>query len=191
MNDDQFPNTASGLLGSVPRLMPVGVAIIAVSMVAFWNLSAEHDDWAIYVVLAVGACIGLVLGFRHSRAGHDTALRSAFGVGWRIGAIWILVAGVVEYVVTDQTATFTVLKFPEVFLPLAAIVAIAFYVSHYVVAWARRLHRVSLSDRALNVVLGLTGIVIATAFGIAGLLTDQTFEKGGKETHEVPQSQAE
>ncbi|MCY4152938.1 MAG: hypothetical protein OXE94_11995 [Aestuariivita sp.] len=151
-----------GNMDSGPWLLPIFVTLIAVSMAVYWGLPEENDQAAIYFVWAVSVCVGAILGSRYGRIGNTAVVSSALSAGLRLGIVWLLLAGMVEYVLTDKTATHTVnFLFPRVLLALLALTAVSFYLSNYATVYIQRIKGIDGFDRRLSVYIGMGGIILS------------------------------
>lgn len=146
--------------------------VLTLATIVFWGLSPK--DVNVYPATGVSVLLGLVLGFRTERPTRDLGgawpLKTAFGVAWRIGGAWVVLLGVIEYIVTDRTSTLTMAKFPEIFVLSGLGVGGAFLIG-YLVGVARSM--VDSGKRPpigtiLNGLIGIVGIVLG-GLQVAGL----------------------
>jgi len=166
INGNPSDTSILGELDSGPWLLPITVTTIAICMIAYWVLPVKTDQRAIYAICAVGAWVGIIIGMRHSSTEHKNVLRPALNTGFRLGIIWIVIAGIVEYVLTDQTSSHTADNFPAVIIPLITVTVIVFCLSHYITLYVQRILKINIPDRLLGIFLNLTGIVVSL-IGIA------------------------
>ena len=107
------------LTASTTTLITSGFGL-ATATGLYWMLPIGPDILAVYMAIGITTILGLALGYR----AQSLAVRpftAAIGVSWRIGLAWVLLAAVVEFVVTDFTASMTMNAFPIIFLPTLTI----------------------------------------------------------------------
>ena len=144
-------------------------------------------QWGLFVVGLSGTAIGFMLGYHTQRENWEnlslfsawSMYKMAFGVAWRIGTIWVVLAGCIEYGVTFNisdlpTTSVTVTHYPVIFSFFTSIIASGFS-SGYIAfaAWNRiRVRASSVSVLHIwNVVRTLLASHIVTALtGIAALI---------------------
>lgn len=144
-------------------LLFVAGIVLTLATIVFWGLSPK--DVNVYPATGVSVLLGLVLGFRAERVKRDLngvwPLKTAFGVAWRIGGAWVILLGVIEYLVTDRTSTITMAKFPEIFVLSGLGVGGAFLVG-FLLGVARSMVD---SGKCPSI-----GIILNGLIGIAGLV---------------------
>ena len=157
------------------RLFAVVSTITAgLGMTAFALFLSDElpvGQWGLFVVVLSGTAVGVVLGCHTQQANRSSysvssMYKMAFGVAWRVGTIWVVLAGCIEYGVTLNTATLptttvTVTNYPAMFLFFTGIIASGFFFTYIALAtWNRiRVKTLSVSNFHIwNVVATLTGI---------------------------------
>ena len=79
--------------------------ILMGAAVLFWTLEVGPDISGIYIGICTTTILALILGYRAQSLGARP-FRAAYGVAWRIGAAWVVLAAIAEFATTDLTATF-------------------------------------------------------------------------------------
>ena len=135
--------------------------ILMGAAVLFWTLEVGPDISGIYIGICTTTILALILGYRAQSLGARP-FRAAYGVAWRIGAAWVVLAAIGEFVATDLTATVTVNIFPVIFIPTVVIVAPTLLIGYVLgIVWHKATWEVIRRD-----ILPIVGILIA----VAGLL---------------------
>lgn len=126
------------LLAVRSTLSESAAIVLVLSIVALvgWSLSWLPDSPtnSIGPILSFAACVllGGLLGHRAATAKRTRPVRLAFGVAWRIAAIWVILASVAEYIWTDQTSTATLIRFPSTFILALSGTSGMFLVTYFV-----------------------------------------------------------
>ena len=150
---------ARQLLGSHKGLLvSAGLLQIAVIFI-WWASSAPLDRWVQAVGYLISAVVGAALGYRGQ-------IKAAFGVGWRIAAIWFVLWGVIEYLMAGQNSAWTTAKFVEIFIGHGLIIIGFFQLSNFVHAWSE-----SDNPPTLIGVISVFGSIAAVASVIIALAT--------------------
>lgn len=124
---------AATLLNDNIGITVAGGLIWLFGIFLFWVSPPLLDNWALVLSLSISSVlVGCLLGYRVRASGFIQVLRVSFGVGGRVAGFWFVGAGLVEYFVTDWTATATVVQFPGLLLSTFGIVVVAFLVPYLV-----------------------------------------------------------
>ena len=101
-------DSAASVIESNKRAVAAASIIFSVGMGVFWVLD-NPVDWDVFFIniFLSAAIIGSVLGYRCQGQNQARVTALAYPVSWRIGCIWIVLAAIVESVVTDFTVAYT------------------------------------------------------------------------------------
>ena len=120
MNEDRANEVAGRVPVGAPSLLRANIqtvvalaAIMVMGMILLalsppWDL--VKSGWGLFLATLATLILGGILGYRVQQLGGDLPLKTlfgvAFGVAWRIGAIWIVLVGCVEYGMTSLSVSF-------------------------------------------------------------------------------------
>ena len=103
------------------------VSSLAFVGATFWYWSLPQ--WIEPEAISAAAMVTIFLSFSLGRTARQLGIgigRAAFGVSWRIGCIWVVLAAIVESIVSsNHDAATTVIRFPFLFVPTVVISEIA------------------------------------------------------------------
>ncbi len=154
-------------------MLTSGVLFLLTALFA-WLINSPKDTH-LYIVIFFSVLVGLVLGYRarQLKLMLDGAqpLRTAIGVGWRIGALWIMVSAVGEYLAEGSTSS-TMDDFPGMFGVSILGVSSSFLAAYGARAALTRIRNRSDSSlgwlQVLNLLIGIGGLMV----GVFGLFND-------------------
>lgn len=128
----------------------------------------------LYIVGCFSVPVGLVLGYRAKRLklklelDGAQPLRTAIGVAWRTGALWVIVSAIGEYL-ADRTTSTTMASFPGMFglsiLAVGSSFLLAYGATAAVIAIRNGNNRSPEWPQVLNLLIGIGGLIV----GILGL----------------------
>ena len=154
-------------------MLTSGVLFLLTASFAWLNDAPK--DIHLYIVVYFSVPVGLVLGYRAKllklKLDGGQTLRTAIGVGWRTGALWIMVSAMGEYLVESTTSS-TMADFPGMFGVSILGVSSSFLVAYGATAAVIRIR--SRSNRSLgwlqilNLLIGIGGLTV----GVVGLSKD-------------------
>ena len=158
----------------------------------FWFLDSPKVAH-LYIVGCFSVPVGLVLGYRAKRLkvklelDGAQPLRTAIGVAWRTGALWVMVSAIGEYL-ADQTTSSTMASFPGMFglsiLAVGSSFLLAYGATAAVIAIRNRSDRGLRWPEVLNLLIGIGGVILGV-FGFARSaepLEEKTIARNGVQT---------
>ena len=163
------------LQASTTWMLVSGILFLLTASIAW--LIGSPKGIHLYIVALFSVPVGLLLGYRAKRLklklelDGAQPLRTAVGVAWRVGALWIVVSAIAEYL-TESTTSSTLSDSPGI-LGLS-IVAVG---SSFLVAYGASAAVIAIRGRGgvplersqiLSLLIGTFGLIV----GILGLLQD-------------------
>ena len=156
--------------------MLISGALFLLTVCLAWWVDSPKDTH-LYIVVWFSVPVGLLLGYRAKRLKLELELtgaqplRTAIGVAWRIGALWVMVSAIGEYLAKNTTSS-TMADFPGIFgLSLLAVGG------SFLVAYGATAALIAVRNRSsgslgwaqvLNLLIGISGLII----GMFGLPTN-------------------
>jgi hypothetical protein len=148
-NDQASSITVGSLFHQSPKIALLAVVLGWIGAVVIWQplspeLSMEEaaqraalDRAFGDALLAVASVIaGALLGNLSHRLGGTRPFRTAFGVSWRVAALWVILIATCEYVFTED-ASATINSFPVTLLPHMVLVGSSYLVA-FLIAVTRK-----------------------------------------------------
>lgn len=155
------------VIRSNKTLISVFSVVFALGTVAFWALD-EPNDWVAWggTLLVSSLVLGIVLGYR-SQALEPARLGSlAYPVSWRLGCIWLVLAGTVEFVLAyPKDVSFTVLNLSPLILFSTFVTTMAF-----TLGWLIRRLLSGFGELTLMEKLQLVAVILAASALIVALV---------------------
>lgn len=158
-NQVQVPTVTIGsLFHQSPKMALLAVVLGWIGAVVIWQpvpteLSleqalqrAEIDRAVGDAFLAVASVIaGALLGHLSHRLGETRPFRTAFGVSWKVAALWVILCAICEHTLTGDAAA-TVDSFPVTLLPHMVLVGSSYLVA-FLIAITRQAIQTRISAR--------------------------------------------
>lgn len=157
-----------GNSGTRPLSRVARAALLMLSLVgfcAYWALPPATDEIGIAIALLALSVSGAASGWKASEPGPFRPIGPSIGFAWKASVAWTTAACFAEYLMTDLTATLTLLQFPSWIL-LGALVGCCGYLVGYL---ARAVSR-GLRDSDWPQILRDIGQVVSLVLGAVALL---------------------
>ncbi len=174
------------------KLMLTSGALFLVAAWFAW-LADSPKDVHLYIVACFSVPVGLVLGYRAKRLKLELELdgaqplRTAIGVAWRIGVLWIMVSAIGEYLAMETTEA-TVTGFPGMFILSLFSVGSAFLFAYGATAAAIAIRNRSKATigwpQVVNLLIGIGGLSVGL-FQLTGSRMSALEEKTGAGLQDV------
>lgn len=141
-----------------------GSAIIVwIAMTISWRPDPPQPEGGWSFAVLIGVILGLMLGHRAYRSNVAQPIGTAFGVAWRIGLVWVVLAALAESVTGDAIVTMSF--FPVLLLAFMVIIAGGFILGYLAGTLWNGVSNMS-PQNLMVMFLSVTGIVLTIYFGI-------------------------
>ncbi len=165
--------TTSGACRRTRPYPPLVALVYSLSFGGFciyWALPPAANDGIGLAVAVLSLCLlGISSGWSASQPGMFKPFGKSFKFSWKASLAWTMMACFAEYLVTDFTATATLLQFPSYVL-LGFVCSILTFVVAYLV---RTVGRLGLRNpqvlRDIGQVLGLILAIVALVLGLGSV----------------------
>ena len=112
-------------------------AVSFLSSLAFMGITAWYwtlPNWVEAGPISLAALVTILLSFLLGRSARHLNIglgRAAFGVSWRVGLIWVVLASIVESLMSlEFNTSVTVNRFPVLFIPTVIVSEVAMLVGY-------------------------------------------------------------
>ena len=129
----------------------------------FWYLPETHDAMGRVVQIIASGILGGILGSRRSPEG--SLFGDAFGVAWRVSAIWVVLAAGTEALITGD-AQLNTMNFPTVVFQQALVILGGFIAGNLIEGLSSS--RIKVSAPVVWTAIGACAAVTAAVFSIWG-----------------------
>lgn len=153
--------------------------IVLGGMIMYWGLDKPEDSWGLGVVTLSSIILGILLGYRAHRLNVVRPIGTAFGVAWRIGVVWIVLAAFAESV-ADPPAIATQASFPLLLLLFIVIIAGAFTIGYMADVIRSGVANMSVQNLTF-LILALAGIAATLFFGVRSVDLRENGQKRSEE----------
>ena len=148
------------------RLIAGSAILVWIGMITYWLLDPPEDRLASGAVELVSVILGLILGHRAYRLEVIQPIGTAFGVAWRIGLVWVVLAALGESVTGDALVTMS--SFPLLLLAFIVMIAGGFILGYMAGVFWSGVRKIE-PQNLIAILLALAGIVLTIFFGSRNL----------------------